>query len=82
MMELDELINILQRRIDRINKVGERTGESYWQSEVDILKLLKDLKVYKKALEMACDILGDMDDSNSDSEEWNEWLLQKSREEE
>lgn len=47
-MTLEELIDIMQRRIDRINKVGERTGETYWESEIYILKYLKELKTLQE----------------------------------
>ena len=65
-MTLEEIIGIKQRKIDRINKVGERTGETYSENEIYTLKYLKELKtlrvelennskeleVYKKALEL------------------------------
>lgn len=48
----------------------------------EVIDIMREFVILNKALEMACDILGDMDDSNSNSEEWNEWLLQKAREQE
>lgn len=51
-------------------------------NETVITVLEKRLKVYKKALDLACDIIGDMEDSNYDSAEWKVWLLQTARKEE
>lgn len=46
----------------------------------EIADHLEELKTTRKALEFACDILGDLDESNCDSQDWMRWLLEKAGE--
>lgn len=59
----------------------DEISETTQETNIEIKELKQELEVYEKALAAACDILADVTDSNSDSEGWKDWLLQKARKE-